>query len=271
MGAWVKFWNRGGWWRAFALTAGYLAVFTGVSFLIVMPFKADVVAADKDILNSTPAFLGALLLPEIAGAAIITLFVLSVAWMPVIFARQSYRGGRWMWAAPVVIVAAAVARLFGTDWSLYAVSSVLLIFTLGLFVGYTEELVSRGAAVHLLRKGGYKERSVMVLSSLLFASMHVVSGIGKSITEIAILLVFAFLFGVAAYLTMVVTGSIVWAMVLHAITDPTTMLASGGVDAGHAPATPFSNAGTIAVVIYLVLFVVALFAIRGKVEKRNMS
>ena len=37
-------------------------------------------------------------------------------------------------------------------------------------------------------------------------------------------------FGVLMYLTMRVTGFLVWALILHGLTDPTTILATGALD-----------------------------------------
>ena len=80
--------------------------------------------------------------------------------------------------------------------------------------------------------------------------------------------VYTFGFGILMYLVMRVTGNLVWAMLVHAMTDPTTFLAAGAVDAStgvaHSPildiAGPFN-------IIFFVAALVALIFIRGRVAQ----
>ena len=69
----------------------------------------------------------------------------------------------------------------------------------------------------------------------------------------------AFGSGMMMYLTMRVTGSIIWPMILHAVTDPTTFLVSGGIDEDLRNAhNPFLDA---AAPFNIVLIPAALLAI----------
>ena len=261
---WRAFWNRGGWWRAVLVTFGYLVLFVVASFIIVRLGRSFAGSAGKDVATNAKVVTTDLLLPEIAGALIITIFVASVAWFPKLFASRPRGGSWWMWIAPAAIVVAAVVRLATTDWKAYSTGAVIAILILGLLVGYTEELLARGVNVHLLSKGGYGSRVTMVLSSVLFAAMHSVNAIGggkSEAVEIIVTIVFAFFFGAAMYLTLVVTGSLVWAMILHAITDPTTFLASGGVDSGTLASGAGASVGVWVTIVYVILFVVAMFAL----------
>ena len=47
---------------------------------------------------------------------------------------------------------------------------------------------------------------------------------------VAVTVVYTFCFGMCMYLAMRVTGTIWAAIVLHGLTDPTTILSTGGVD-----------------------------------------
>ena len=53
---------------------------------------------------------------------------------------------------------------------------------------------------------------------------------GQAVTTVAFTVFYTFGFGVLMYLTLRVTGFLVWAMLVHGLTDPTTILASGGID-----------------------------------------
>lgn len=266
---WRAFWNRGGWWRAVLVTFSYLVLFVVASLIIVRLGHPAVSSGGQNVATDAGLVTVDLVLPEIAGALIITIFVASVGWFPKLFKARPRGGSWWMWIAPAAIVIAAIVRLFSTDWKAYSAGAVIMILILGLFVGYTEELLARGVNVHLLRKGGYGSRSTLVLTSVLFAAMHSVNAIGGGKSEgiqIVATIIFAFFFGAAMYLTLVITGSLIWAMVFHAITDPTTFLASGGVDSGNLGSGIGASIGVWVTLVYAILFIVAMFALPTKNE-----
>lgn len=69
------------------------------------------------------------------------------------------------------------------------------------------------------------------------------------------------------YLTMRVTGTIWAAMVLHGLTDPTTMLSAGGVDAAGPAAAAGGTIVSLVLTILLVLFgLIATFFVRGRAQ-----
>jgi membrane protease YdiL (CAAX protease family) len=73
----------------------------------------------------------------------------------------------------------------------------------GLCIGRAEEGVTRGFAVTLLRKAGYRELAVAALSSLLFAASHSVNILaGQSPIAVGLTVVSTFLFGIGRYLTL---------------------------------------------------------------------
>lgn len=264
---WRTSWNRGGWWRAVLATFCYLVLFVVASLIIVRAGHSIAGSAGKDVATNANVVTVDLVFPEIAGALIITAFVASIGWFPKLFVSRPRGGSWWMWIAPAAMVVAAVVRLASTDWKAYSAGAVIAILVLGLLVGYTEELLARGVNVHLLREGGYGSRSTMVLTSVLFAAMHSVNAIGGGkgeVLEITVTIIFAFFFGAAMYLTLVATGSLVWAMVFHAITDPTTFLASGGVDSGTLASGAGASIGAWVTIVYAVLFIVAMFALPKK-------
>ena len=82
----------------------------------------------------------------------------------------------------------------------------------------------------MLRDAGHGERFVAVVSSVLFALMHLVNLFaGMELTTVLGTVVYTFCFGMCMYLTMRVTSTLWAAIVLHGLTDPTTILSSGGV------------------------------------------
>lgn len=265
------FWNRGGWWKALLVTVAYLAVFLGISQLVGLTLGHLI--DDGGPLASATNVLLELVLPIGLGALVIVLFLAAIGWLKPVFGRQPIGGRPWMWIAVAVVAYPIVLRLIGLDYGSFPAGVVLVTLLAGLVIGIAEELVTRGAGVALLRKGGYSERVVAVLSSVLFAMMHLINAIGTGISlTIIVLLVYTFFFGICMYLIMRVTGSIVWAILAHALTDPMTILSTGGVDTAVEGAQnvwlTVASTGNYAVIIF---GIVALFLIRGRVNEAGAA
>lgn len=260
------FWNRGGFWKAVLVAGAYLVVYVGISLALGHLFSAQL---DKGgPLASAVNVLVLLVAPIGLGAVVITTFLAVIGWLRPVFGHQPIGGRPWMWIAVAVLLYPAILRLIGIPYGDYKPEVVALVLLSGLFVGIAEELVTRGAAVALIRKAGHTELVVAVLSSAIFAAMHTVNALGSGIDwQIGVLVVYTFFFGVCMYLVMRVTGSIVWAILLHAVTDPTLFLANGGIDTASADAASnvflsIAATGNIAVIVF---GAISLFLIRGRV------
>lgn len=173
-----------------------------------------------------------------------------------------------MWILPIVVLVYNVIRFAATDYSRYTAATVVMVLFLGLCVGMAEETLARGFAVNLLRKAGYRELAVALLSSLIFAASHATnlfSGLG--VATVALTVVYTFAFGVAMYFTLRVTRHLIWPILLHASTDPSGLLLAGGLDEAvgtTAPSTLVSIAQTSNWAVILLGLVLVWF-IRGRV------
>ena len=263
--AWRRFWNRGGWWKAVLLAAVYLAVYQGLGWVIQNIF-GDFIDTDN-LFGSPLTIFFALALPILIMGLLLLVFIRSMGWQREIFGRQPVRGRGWMWVAVALILIPTVVRLFAIEWSAYSVAVVLATLFFGLCVGLAEELLTRGVATNLLRRAGYTERVVFVLSSLLFGLLHSVNVLsGLPAVTVAITVVYTFGFGAMMYLSMLATGRIVWAILLHAATDPVTFLATGGLDAHGSTA---GDAGLLAIgaifnYVYILAALIAIAFVKGK-------
>ena len=74
--------------------------------------------------------------------------------------------------------------------------------------------------------------------------------------------------GPAMYLTMRVTGNLIWPIILHALTDPTTFLATGGIDVQGTNPSPLLGLAGLSTVVFLAFALIALIFIRGNAEGR---
>ncbi|MFI2101750.1 CPBP family intramembrane glutamic endopeptidase [Isoptericola sp. NPDC019693] len=262
---WQRFWGRGGWWRAFLFAALYIAVYLGVGRLVGLLGQGP--DSPDELLDSAGSVFFGLALPILVMSVLLLVFLRSMRWRREVFGPQPVAGRPWMWGAVALVLAPIALHLVGTSWSSYSPTVVLTVLFLGLCIGFAEEVLTRGVAVTMLRRAGYGEKAVMVLSSLLFALLHASNALsGQALLTVGTTIVFAFGFGTMMYLSMRVTGSIVPAILLHAATDPTTILATGGVDThGTSAGAESINAlaGTFNIV-FVVAAVVAVFLVSGR-------
>jgi len=223
---WTRFWNRGGLWRALLLAALYLGVYELIGFLLglVIPEGASVRGdggSAGDIFFSTA-------LPIIITSVLLVTFAISADWLKELFARQPLGGGRWMWTALIAVVGINVAALFSIDYAKAGLSLVGTWLLAGLFIGFVEELVTRGFVVTLMRKAGHGEIAVALASAGVFAALHLTNlfttdqGLGVTLVQV----VYTFFFGVCMYLILRVTRTLLAPMLVHASTDPMIFLHS---------------------------------------------
>ncbi|MFE4498480.1 type II CAAX prenyl endopeptidase Rce1 family protein [Rhodococcus sp. NPDC056743] len=262
------FWDRPAVWKPLLLIVIYLAFYLAVGQLLARVF-ADEIDTDNVVATAASILFG-VVLPIAIGAIALLIFTAKVGWLRSIFGPQPIRGHRWMRIGPILVVAAIVAHLTGTDWSAWTGGEIVALLALGVCVGLAEELITRGLAVKLLRDAGRSERFVAVISSLLFALMHTVNLIsGMEASTVLATIVYTFGFGMCMYLTMRVTGTIWAAIVLHGITDPTTILSTGGLDTAIAGASGATVVATIVTILLIVFGIAAIFFIRGRISEKQ--
>ena len=262
------FLNRGGFWRLVVLLVAYLVVYVGGGALIGLLGGHY---TDDDLLSSTGSVFFQVTAGLFVGAVVLLALSAYLGWTGEMFGRQPIYRSWWMWAGPLIVATPIVLRLLGIDWGGPSPAVVTLVLASGLLVGFVEELAYRGYAVKMLRDGGHGERAVAVLSSLVFALSHSVNLLsGQSIRTVGPTVVYTFSFGVLMYLTLRTTGFLVGAMILHGMTDPTTILAVGGVDklkVGTASNGFLTSAGLFTALLVLA-GIVLVFFVRGRVPER---
>jgi membrane protease YdiL (CAAX protease family) len=266
--AWHRFWNRGGWWKALLVAAVYYGLYQ-LAGLVINALFGHLVDASDPFANGISVFI-ALAAPILVGGILLVLFALSLGWLKQLFGRQPIRGSWWMWIGVAVVVVFNLLRFVSVDWGGWDAGAAVAVLFTGLCVGFAEEVLTRGFAVNLLRRGGYGERSVMLLSSLIFAALH--SGnifTGQSVFAVAFTVVYTFLFGVTMYVALRVTGNLIWPILLHASTDPSLILLTGAVDASNSSLHPGPLAGIAGLANYAVMLfgIVAIIFVRGRIDR----
>lgn len=267
---WHRFWNRGGWWKAVIVAAVYYGLYT-LAGDAVDALLGNLVDKHNLLANATSVFFG-LALPILIGGILLIIFALSLGWLRELFSRQPIRGSWWMWIGVGVVVVFNILRFASADYAAWNAGALITVLITGLFVGFAEETLTRGFAVTLLRRAGYGERSVMLLSSLIFAALHAGNLLsGQKPLLVALTVVYTFAFGILMYITLRVTGNLIWPILLHASTDPGLIILSGGVDAHNSALHLGPLAGIAGFANYAVMLfaIIAIIFVRGRINREN--
>ncbi|WP_062291252.1 CPBP family intramembrane glutamic endopeptidase [Demequina phytophila] len=262
------FWDRGGFWKAVLIGVGYVAINTAIGYLVATVL-GDLIDADNLLSDPLSIFLGACLSILVNGIILAVLAARLGWWRQMLRQPTNLSRSWWMWVPVLGVLVWNIMRFVAADYAGFAVGSVVMILVLGLLVGFAEELATRGFAVNLLRRAGYREIWVAVLSSLVFASMHLGNAFSMDIPTVLVTVVYTFFFGIAMYFTLRVTRSLVWPMLLHATTDPSGMLLSGGIDVQTDAAASGGLASIAALANYVVMIlgILLVWFIRGRVDR----
>ncbi len=184
--------------------------------------------------------------PTLAGAVVISIIVSIYGWWRPALFEERKRLPAWAWVFPAILVAATVANLFLGDIS-HVTPTMWLLLTVGsLLVGFNEELLTRGQLVVALRSR-FGELGVWFFSTLLFGLLHLPNtlfGTGPSgISQVFI----TFIIGSAFYLLRRVSGTLITAMLLHALWDFSSFATTTGLIPGVG--LPVATAAMIATIV----------------------
>ena len=216
-------------WIGFAIYIEYLLVIFVISKLSGVPYTEIGTSAET-------TWRGAVM--DLAVAAVLLAITTSILgwWRPALFERTRSHH-KWPIFVPALMLVVAIINLASTDWSKFDTSFVLSLVALGIFVGFCEELMSRGLLLTALRSR-LAEVWVWLLTSLLFGAMHIVNAalgapLGNALTQA----VLAAASGTAFYIVRRVTGSLIWAMFLHGIWDVSVFSVGFAPVGRHSPAS----------------------------------
>lgn len=208
-------------WIGFVVWAAYVIVILAVSLLSGVPFPDIGTTAEN-------TWRGAVMDLAVGGAMLAIIATVLGWWRPALFERKRSHH-TWPIVAPAIMFVGAVINLFITDWSQFDASFLLSLVALGILVGFSEELMARGLVLTAFRSR-LSEGWVWFLSSALFGLMHLVNALlGAPFLSSLAQAGLAFASGTAFYILRRVTGSLIWAMVLHGLWDMSVFAV------GHAP------------------------------------
>lgn len=197
-----------------------IAAFVGYMVVVFSTWAATGLDYDEvgdTVENVQKGVVLAIALGAIYLAAVTTLFGW---WKPAIREPRKVGSG-WMWVVPVLLLVGAVGNLAATKWGeIDGVASYAVWLAIGtLFVGFSEELLTRGLAI-VGARGALHERWVWVFSGALFAVLHAPNALfGQSVSDTVQQMFFAFGVGLTYYVVRRLSGTLIITMGLHAIWD----------------------------------------------------
>lgn len=190
-----------------------------LAYLVV--FNAAWIISDihyKDIsLNADTVWKWYVVPLALGAAALVAMTTWMGWWRPAMFERQK-AVPRWLMIGPVMMAVFAAVTLPTKDYSDTTMAMFWLIVLGSLLVGFCEELATRGLLLTGLR-GAYSEPKAWFLSTLAFGLLHLPNwfyGVGPAATAQVFL---AFMSGTMLYLLRRLSGTLIWAMLLHGFWD----------------------------------------------------
>jgi len=187
-----------------------------------------------------------LLPPTLAGLVVALGFVsLFGWWRPALSERQKLP--QWAMFVPILTTVVAFGNMVFGDYTTVTAQMWVYLISGCLIVGFNEEMVNRGTLIVALRSR-FGESAVWLISTALFAVFHLPNiyfGIGAlAIAQVVI----AFGMGSVFYLARRTTGSLIAAMLLHALWDLSAF-------ASHVPYSGLLSPllGIIAVIVTLIV------------------
>lgn len=224
--AWARFWDRGGWWKALLFAATYYGVYQLMGLLVGAVFTEE--SGSRGEPGSATSVFVEIALPIILTSILLCVFALSIGWLRSLFAPQRIRGRGWMWIGIAVVLTINIASALSIDYGSAGLPLVFSWLFCGLFVGFAEEVVTRGFVVNFMRKAGHGEIAVGLTSAGVFAALHLgnVFTSDQGLSTTLLQMVYTFFFGLMMYLALRVTGNLIWPILLHASTDPMVFLHS---------------------------------------------
>lgn len=196
------------------------AVVVFVAYMVLVGVLWRVTGTRYDhLVDSRSTILRGIILPIGLGGVLLAVVATWFGWWDAALFPGSI-GPAWALVVPALFALVAVINISTLGWRSPQARLLPLLLIGTLLVGFSEELATRGLLAVGLREAGASEVVVWLVTSVLFSLLHAMNVLfGQSGRTTVLQLVAAFFAGSALYVTVMSTGSLLVAMVLHAAWD----------------------------------------------------
>lgn len=175
-----------------------------------------------------------------------------------------------MWIAIAVVLMFNVLRFASVDYAAAGFDWVAAWLLAGLFIGFAEEVLTRGYVVRIMRSSGKSEIAVGLVSASLFALLHGFNFFtGQPFVSTLLQMLYTFFFGFCMYLALRVTGTIIAPILLHASTDPSIFMQ--GIYSTEGSLSSLAQLGNIVLILVAVVLLVVFIITESRAGRRKRS
>ena len=174
-----------------------------------------------DITKSSVNMLYFVLIPVVIGSLVLTIIALWSGWWKDLW-RDKYqiKDHAWMHIFLIIVVVQIMANFVSGNISSLDAQFIIYAFLGTVFVGYSEELLTRGLLVRGARGSGFSEVKVFLIVMLVFGCIHGINIInGQSVIITLEQMLTAGLTGGVFYTVFRKSGFLVIPMALHGLYD----------------------------------------------------
>ena len=199
--------------NALIIVVVYALILIGMEILSGVPYT--------DIAKTSNNLLFGVLIPVAIGSIFLTIIAIWSGWWNDVWRDQyKIKDHGWMHIFLILIVIGIIANILSGTISSFDLSFITIALVATAFVGYSEELLTRGLLVRGARGSGFTEVKVFLIVMLVFGCIHGLNIInGQAVLTTVQQIITAGLTGGVYYTIYRKTGLLVVPMILHALFD----------------------------------------------------
>jgi uncharacterized protein len=235
--------------------------------VVLFPLLGRLTGVDYDVMADNTANVLRGVVPMV-GVSLLYGLILAwrSAWLKPIFAKQPpSEFPRFLWLLPACWTGMCLIRLVSSPWSSFDATYVMVLAVVMTMVGFNEELLFRGIVAYGARgPGPWSEARTMLFSSLGFGLFHLPNVlVGQALGPTLMQVCYAFLMGIALFISMRISRSIMLPVGMHALWDFSTFTSKS-----QSPGDVLSLVTAVLMIVTLLLILSAIVWSLGK--KRHL-
>jgi membrane protease YdiL (CAAX protease family) len=200
--------------------------------MVILPLVGRFSGVDYDVIADTTSNVLRGIVPMVGLSLIWGLFMSwRVGWLKPIFAKQPTSTlPKLFWLIPACWVAFCLVRLTASPWPTFDATYLGVLAVAMILVGFNEELLFRGILAFGARgPGPWSEARTMLVSSVGFGLFHLPNVlVGQALGPTLIQVGYAFVMGLALFISMRLSRTLLLPVGMHALWDFATFTAKSG-------------------------------------------